>query len=129
MGIILKDILAVLPVYEDGKYVKSEVKKTNICIQEDKITAVGDIPAGFAADEVIDGADKLVIPGLINAHTHSYMSVFRNVADTYQRNYYNTSMILEYLAWYHNMHASIFQSMPITSWSCSWPPSQATAMP
>ena len=35
----------------------------------------------FTADKVIDGKDKLVIPGLINCHTHSYMSFMRNVAD------------------------------------------------
>ncbi len=33
------------------------------------------------ADKVIDASGKLVMPGLINAHTHAYMSVFRNMAD------------------------------------------------
>ena len=33
------------------------------------------------ADRVIDGRGKLVMPGLINCHTHAYMSVFRNYAD------------------------------------------------
>lgn len=32
-------------------------------------------------DKVIDGKDRLAIPGLINCHTHSYMSFMRNVAD------------------------------------------------
>jgi len=35
----------------------------------------------FRADKVIDGAHKLVMPGLINCHTHIYMSIFRNYAD------------------------------------------------
>ena len=30
---------------------------------------------------MIDGKDRLAIPGLINCHTHSYMSFMRNVAD------------------------------------------------
>lgn len=30
---------------------------------------------------MIDGQDRLVIPGLINCHTHSYMAFMRNVAD------------------------------------------------
>lgn len=32
-------------------------------------------------DKVIDASNKLVMPGLINAHTHAYMSIFRNYAD------------------------------------------------
>lgn len=82
MGILLKNIMAVLPEYEDGCYKKSIVKRTSICILGKNIYHIGDdIPAGFSIDEEIDGTNKLVIPGLINAHTHSYMSIFRNVAD------------------------------------------------
>ncbi|MBQ6399107.1 MAG: amidohydrolase [Clostridia bacterium] len=33
------------------------------------------------ACEVIDAAGKLVMPGLINAHTHAYMTIHRNFAD------------------------------------------------
>ena len=31
--------------------------------------------------EVVDAKDKLVMPGLINMHTHAYMTVMRNYAD------------------------------------------------
>lgn len=82
MGILIKNALVVLPEYENGKYVKSNVKQTSICILGKNIYSIGDdIPAGFTVDTEIDGKDKLVIPGLINAHTHAYMSLFRNVAD------------------------------------------------
>ncbi len=73
MGILIKNVTAVLP---DGVE-----KGVSICIEGDKIAAVGAVPAGFAAERVIDGAGKLLIPGLINAHTHAYMTVFRNYAD------------------------------------------------
>ena len=76
MGIVLKNILAILPGKE-----KDEVKETSIYIEGNKIAAVGQEPAGFQADKVIDGKDKLVIPGLVNCHTHSYMAFMRNVAD------------------------------------------------
>lgn len=76
MGIVLKDILAILPGPE-----RDEVRKTSIYIEKDRIVSVGEAPAGFAADRVIDGKDRLVIPGLINCHTHSYMAFMRNVAD------------------------------------------------
>lgn len=54
---------------------------TDIYITDTKISGVGQVPKGFVADKIIDGRDRLVIPGLINAHTHSYMSLFRNAAD------------------------------------------------
>ena len=76
MGIVLKDILAILPEGE-----KDVVKETSIYVEGGKIVAIGDAPAGFAADKIIEGKDRLVIPGLINCHTHSYMAFMRNVAD------------------------------------------------
>lgn len=76
MGILLKNILAILPNGE-----KDEVKETSIYIEGNKIAAIGEEPFGFQTDKVIDGTDKLVIPGLINCHTHSYMAFMRNVAD------------------------------------------------
>ena len=82
MGILIKDALAALPEYENGKYIKSNIKRTSICILGKNIYSIGDeLPAGFVVDEEIDGRDRLVIPGFINAHTHAYMSLFRNVAD------------------------------------------------
>ena len=33
------------------------------------------------ADKVIDASNSLIMPGLINAHTHAYMSIFKNFAD------------------------------------------------
>lgn len=76
MGIVLKNILAILPGEE-----KDEVRETSIYIEGSRIAAVGREPSGFQADRVIVGKDKLVIPGLVNCHTHSYMAFMRNVAD------------------------------------------------
>ena len=76
MGIVLKNILAVLPEGE-----KDVIKETDIYIEGSKIAAIGTQPEGFWADKVIEGKNKLAIPGLVNCHTHSYMSFMRNVAD------------------------------------------------
>ncbi len=76
MGIVIENALVVLP---EGA--EDVIRETSLYIEEDRITGIGDKPAGFRADKVIDGTDKLVIPGLINCHTHSYMSFMRNVAD------------------------------------------------
>lgn len=76
MGILIENALVVLP---EGA--EDVIRETSLYIEGDRITGIGDKPAGFTADKVIDGTDKLVIPGLINCHTHSYMSFMRNVAD------------------------------------------------
>ncbi len=76
MGIVLKNIQAVL--FEKDKDI---IKETSIFIEKDKIVGIGDKPKDFIEETVIDGKDKLAIPGLINCHTHSYMAFMRNVAD------------------------------------------------
>lgn len=76
MNLELRNILAVLP---DGD--TDITRKTNIFIQDDTIASIGNAPAGFQAEKVMDCEGKMAIPGLINAHTHSYMAFMRNVAD------------------------------------------------
>ncbi len=72
MNILIRDILSVLP---DG------AKVASVLIEDGVIKSVGDTPAGFNADKTISGSGKLLIPGLVNAHTHVYMTIFRNCAD------------------------------------------------
>ncbi|MCR5023915.1 MAG: amidohydrolase [Lachnospiraceae bacterium] len=76
MGILIKDVLAVLP---EGS--KDVIGKHSIYIENDRIAGIDEKPEGFKEDTVIDGKDRLVIPGLINAHTHTYMSMMKNCAD------------------------------------------------
>ena len=73
MNIKIKNILMLTP--------EMNIKKSNIYISGDKIISIGNEPEQMSFERVIDGKNKLAIPGLINTHTHSYMSVFRNVAD------------------------------------------------
>ena len=72
MNIEIKDAYALI----DGK-----IQRHSIYIEKDTITGIDRIPEGFKAEKIIDGTDRLVIPGLINAHTHSYMAPLRNIAD------------------------------------------------
>lgn len=61
---------------------KEEVlENADLAIENDRIKYVGNVPADFKADKIIDGSKKAVLPGLINAHTHMAMSLFRNYAD------------------------------------------------
>ncbi|NLO48517.1 MAG: amidohydrolase [Clostridiales bacterium] len=77
MGILIKTIKAVLPQKDDI----FTIGEHSVYIQDDCIAGIDNKPEGFEADTIIDGSGKLLIPGLINAHTHAYMTIFRNYAD------------------------------------------------
>ncbi len=79
MNIKISNILATLPASTpDGP---QQLTATDVYIRDKRIAAIGNAPEGFTPEKVIDGKDRLLTPGLINAHTHSYMSFMRNVAD------------------------------------------------
>lgn len=61
-------------------------KPTDIYINGDTIESVGTMPPGFVPDKTIKAENMLAIPGLINTHTHAYMSLFRNIADDLEFN-------------------------------------------
>ncbi|MBU2559479.1 amidohydrolase family protein [archaeon] len=56
------------------------LKNTSIGITDGKITDIAEDLKG-EADFVIDASDKIVMPGLINAHTHLPMTLLRGMAD------------------------------------------------
>ena len=72
MNILIKDILTVLP---DG------VETCSVYISNGIIKSVTTEPEGFIVDKTIFGAGKMLIPGLINSHSHATMTILRNCAD------------------------------------------------
>jgi 5-methylthioadenosine/S-adenosylhomocysteine deaminase len=55
-----------------------------VAVKGGRVVAVddtADIDRRYAAREVINAAGKVVIPGLINGHTHVPMTLFRGIAD------------------------------------------------
>jgi 5-methylthioadenosine/S-adenosylhomocysteine deaminase len=55
-----------------------------VAIKGGRIVAVGpasEIDRDYAAPEVVNAAGKVVVPGLINGHTHVPMTLFRGIAD------------------------------------------------
>lgn len=63
---------------EDG----FKIEKTDLYVLGNKIERVGpDDSKPEGAYEVIDASNKLIMPGLINMHTHAYMTMMRNYAD------------------------------------------------
>jgi 5-methylthioadenosine/S-adenosylhomocysteine deaminase len=55
-----------------------------VAVDGGRIAAVGteaEVDAQFRGKEVLDAAGGIVMPGLVNAHTHAAMVLFRGVAD------------------------------------------------
>lgn len=53
----------------------------HIYIDGNQIVSVGPEIPDFYPDQIIDGKNRIAMPGLINAHTHLGMAFFRNYAD------------------------------------------------
>jgi 5-methylthioadenosine/S-adenosylhomocysteine deaminase len=55
-----------------------------VAVTGDSLLAIGpeqEVAAAFTADEVIDCGGKVILPGLVNAHTHVPMTLLRGLAD------------------------------------------------
>ena len=62
----------------------AKVKDGALAIRGDRIVALGvkdEILRTFSGRERIDAPDTIIMPGLINAHTHAAMTCFRGIAD------------------------------------------------
>ncbi|WP_319759435.1 amidohydrolase [Maridesulfovibrio sp.] len=80
----------ILTQDEDRKLIKGGA----VAISGSDISAVGistEIESGWIADEVVDCGKSVIMPGLINSHTHVPMTLMRGVADD-----------LPLLDWLHN---------------------------
>ena len=70
----------VLPMDEKLSVIRDGL----VVIEKNKILAVGtEIELGdkYVAEETVDTGNSILIPGLINTHTHAAMSYFRGLAD------------------------------------------------
>lgn len=79
-------------IYRDGYLV----------IEDDRISEIGfqkDLSAARKFDEVVDLGNRLVMPGLVNAHTHSPMTLFRGHVEGHTLftldGWFNTIRVLE----------------------------------
>ena len=63
---------------------KSVIENGAVAVRKSEIVAVGttaEITEKFSSSQTIDARGKVVIPGLINTHTHIPMTLFRGIAD------------------------------------------------
>ncbi len=58
-----------------------EIIEGDLGIEDESIAYVGDTPGDFIPDKIIDASKKIIMPGLVNAHTHIAMSLMRHYAD------------------------------------------------
>ena len=60
------------------------IPDAGIAVERGRVVAVGssrDIVRMYTAPERVDAVGKIIIPGLINGHTHIPMTLFRGLAD------------------------------------------------
>src|SRR5436853_4848199 len=60
------------------------IEDGGVAVKGGRIVAVGraaEIDRAYAAREVVNAGGKVIIPGLINGHTHVPMTLFRGLAD------------------------------------------------
>ncbi|MCQ1535021.1 amidohydrolase family protein [Methanosarcina sp. KYL-1] len=60
-----------------------DLKHGTVVIEDGKITEIGE-KARESADTVIDAKGSVLMPGLVNTHTHAAMTLFRGYADDLQ---------------------------------------------
>jgi len=76
MNLVIKNAL-VLTVNPQNEVLEN----ADIAVADGCLKAIGQIPENFQVEKVIDATNKIVLPGLVNSHTHIPMSLFRNYAD------------------------------------------------
>ena len=90
-----------------------------VVIRGNKIVAVGsnDLAAAYSAPRTIDARGGIIMPGMINTHTHASMTVFRSLADDVPnrlRRYIfplENKMVSEEMSYLGALHGSIEMAM------------------
>jgi len=70
----------VIPMEGDGRVIKDGA----VAVRDGKIVALGrsaQLGAAYHPREMLDASGQVVMPGLVNAHTHAATTVFRGLAD------------------------------------------------
>ena len=60
-----------------------DLKNGTVVIEDGRITEIGE-KTNESAETVIDAKHSVVMPGLVNTHTHAAMTLFRGYADDLQ---------------------------------------------
>ena len=79
MSMLLIKNVTILTMNQEKEMIENGV----VVINGDAIEAVGgqELLAKYKADQVIDGKNGILMPGMVNTHTHAAMVVFRSLGD------------------------------------------------
>jgi 5-methylthioadenosine/S-adenosylhomocysteine deaminase len=73
-----------LAIYFDTDYNIKFIKHPLLIVENDKIIEIGSyekLKHNLSGHDIIGDQNQLIIPGLINCHTHLAMTIFRGIAD------------------------------------------------
>lgn len=66
---------------KDTTVISDEIKKASVLIVDDTIEEISSSLNENDAETVLDGTDKITMPGLVNTHSHVAMTLLRGVGD------------------------------------------------
>lgn len=76
--LLLKNIRFLVTQNEEREILEN----VDVLVKQDRIFEIGrNLSDHYSPDEIIDCSTKLVLPGLINTHTHASMTAFRGISD------------------------------------------------
>ena len=87
-----------------------------VAIVGDKIAAVGpaeEIENAYTAAETVDCSEQVIVPGLVNGHTHAPMALLRGLADDLRLDVW----LLGYMMPVERK----FVSPSLSAWAPAWP--------
>ena len=70
MSLVIKNALILTVNPQNEVLENADIAVADGCLQE-----IGKVPENFQAEKVIDATNQIALPGLVNAHTHSNVSV------------------------------------------------------
>jgi 5-methylthioadenosine/S-adenosylhomocysteine deaminase len=76
MRTLIKDVTAIT-LDDDDRILKD----ATIALEGSEIVGVGEPPSDFEPDRIIDGRERVALPGLFNAHCHAAMTLERGWAE------------------------------------------------
>ncbi len=60
------------------------LERASVCVEKDRIAAVGtrqDLQRRFPTAEVVDCTGRIVMPGMVNTHTHLFQTLLKGLGD------------------------------------------------
>lgn len=91
MSILIENVTIVTMESEEAV-----IENGFIAIEGDRISCVGSVRPAGDFDETVDGRGKVAMPGLVNAHAHTSMTLMRSYADDMNLHDWLTQKIFPY---------------------------------